>query len=117
MTVGLLTLVLFGVALLKDLSIFLYFLIFSSAKRAFKDAIYVHMVTLPVDSAAILMVSIWASVLLAKSSTHECRIDVECNKFLVPMTLNMLAGYMYVNVNLLVKPFLYCFYKLCLVHE
>ena len=68
-----LTIVLFGVAFLKDFGIFLYYLMFGAPKRAFSDAVYAHMVTLPVDSAAIMIVSIWASVLLAKDSARECR--------------------------------------------
>jgi len=75
------------------------------------------MVTLPIDSAAILVISIWGSIILAKDSTRECRQDEECNEFLVPMTLNNLIGYVYVNINLLVKPFLYYCFRLCFVHE
>jgi len=95
----------------------LYFLIWGSAEKGFNDAVFVHMVTLPVDSGAILAMSIWGSILLGQESTRDCRLDEECNKFLVPMTLNVLVGYIYININLLVKPLLYCCFRLCFVHD
>ena len=117
LTCGLLMVVLFAVAALKDFSIFVYFLLFGNRNKGFNDAVFVHMCTLPVDSTAILAASIWGSVILAKDSTRDCRQDDECNKFLIPFTLNIMVGYVYVNINLLVKPFLYCCYKLCFVHD
>ena len=72
-TCALLTMALFAIVTLKDFSIFLYFLFYGSAKKGFTDAVWVHMVTLPVDSLVILVISIWASIILAKDSTRECR--------------------------------------------
>lgn len=63
----------FAVAMFKDICIFLYFLLFGSAEKGFNNAIFAHMVTIPVDSAVILVISIWGSIILAQDTTRLCR--------------------------------------------
>ena len=61
---GIFTVSYFILACLKDTGILLYFLIYGKEKNGFDQAIFVHMLTLPLDVVVIAILSIWGSSLL-----------------------------------------------------
>ena len=61
---GILTIAYFICASLKDIGILTYFIFFGAPLSGFDRAVFVHLMTIPVDSVAILALSIWGSALL-----------------------------------------------------
>ena len=63
---GILTIAYFICACLKDIGILAYFILFGGPLSGFDRAVFVHLMTIPVDSVAILALSIWGSALLTQ---------------------------------------------------
>lgn len=114
---GVLTVVYFICACLKDIGILVFYLVYGHPFTGFDQAVFVHLMTIPVDSLVILALSIWGSALLTHQGVKDCRKDTQCNEFLTPFTLNIFLGYVYVIINLIVKPSVYFCYKLCFKYK
>ena len=103
----------FLVVVLRDSATFCYHLV-SESLVGFWDALWMHLVSLPLDCVILFELGVQGYRILEKEETHECELsDIECGQFVRLFRANILASFIYIFFNVGFKLLVITFFMCC----